>query len=228
LGKGRTGWVKCPICGTKMKAEKLDGHKKRVHPGGAKTKEERQKVERRRRTLSGSAKASIVVVIIVVLILVIVFIVVPQLDLRGKDVGDKPYNFTLKDLDDTEFELDDHLGEGPVLMGFFSYTCTHCRQMGFIFQDLYVNYSGDLVIIGVHGGSKTGSGPPTKTDIREWALDVGAEYPVLFDKDRVIFDKYVDEFVPWLYLVDKDGKIVWAHEGAEDYGTVEAKILKVI
>jgi thiol-disulfide isomerase/thioredoxin len=228
LAKRKSKWVKCPICGVKLKREKLAGHKKRVHPKGARTTAERRKIEGRRRSLSGGVKVTVVIVIIVVAILVSYYIITTRDFTRGNKVGDKPYNIALDDIDGFKFELDDHLGSEPVLMGFFSVTCPHCMDVAKIMQALYINYSDNIVVIAVIGGPQGGYTTPTLTDVRNWALEVGAEYPVLFDEDRDYFEKFVDIYVPWEYLVDGDGKISWKNEGAADYDELEKQILKVI
>jgi len=225
LTKGKSGWVKCPICGVKMRAEKLKGHKKRVHPKGAKTTEERRKIERRRRTVSGTVKWTVVAVIIIVIILVSYYVYTHYDFTRGDKVGDKPYNFVLADQDGFIFELDDYLGEEPVLMGFFSYECDHCKRMAETFQALYVNYSDDIVIVGLMGG-KDGL---SHNDVKNWALERGAEYPILYDKDRdQAYNKYEFTYVPRMYLVDSDGKITWVDEGVHTYDDMEEKIKEVI
>lgn len=41
-------WVTCEICGDRMKADRLDAHVDEVHPGGATSPEERQRIEQRK------------------------------------------------------------------------------------------------------------------------------------------------------------------------------------
>lgn len=60
-----SSWVDCPTCGTTLKHSKLEDHLSRVHPGGARTTEERDRRQRRLKTLRyglGGLLAALVVV----------------------------------------------------------------------------------------------------------------------------------------------------------------------
>lgn len=220
--KSKKGWVKCPICDVKMRADKLDGHMKRVHPRGVRTAEERRRIEDRRRSAKGTAKWIIMGVIVVVIILV-VYYMWANLDLRGSNTGDKPYNFVLKDQYGFEYELDEHLSINPLLMGFMSIECLHCRAMVSTIKDLYINYSDriDFVIL-------ISDDDATHTSIVNWANELGIEFPVLHDKGGKTFDIYDLRYFPTFYIVDGNGKIDWIDSGHFEYEELEERFLKVL
>jgi len=227
-----TGWTTCPICNTRLKAEKLQGHLKNVHPNGVRTREERAQIVGRRQSASGAAKWVAVAAIVVVIILVSYY-AISALDLRGSNVGDKPYNFTLSTTDDTKFSLDDRLGNGPILIGFMSTECVHCAKMAGVFHDVYVNYSDNLEIIILISNDALSNGQPTKmSDVQAWAMDHNLQFTVMWDKNGKFFDKYGNSFYPTMYIVNKDGKITWTNkdtsQGEYSYKDLTAKLDKVV
>lgn len=58
-------WTTCPHCGVSVRAEKLEFHLGRVHPGGATTASARGRIERRRRLVRRAGWAVLVVAILV-------------------------------------------------------------------------------------------------------------------------------------------------------------------
>jgi peroxiredoxin len=227
-----SGWTTCPICNTRLKAEKLQGHLKNVHPKGVRTREERAQIVGRRQSASGAVKYVAVAAIVVVIILV-TYYAISNLDLRGAGVGDKPYNFTLSTTDGTKYSLDDKLGNGPILIGFMSTECVHCSKMAGVFHDVYVNYSDKLEIIIVISNELLQNGQPTKmSDVQAWAMDHNLQFTVMWDKAGKYFDKYGNSFYPTMYIVNKSGKITWTNkdtqQGEYSYKDLTAKLYKVV
>lgn len=226
------GWTTCPLCHTRLKASKLEGHMKNVHPKGVTTREARAEIVGRRQSASGAAKWIAVAAIIVVIIL-ISYYAISSLDIRGASVGNKPYNFTLDATDGTTYSLDDHLGSTPILMGFMSSTCPHCAKMADVFHDVYVNYSNKLeMVILVSNAEDVNLNPTTMSEVKTWAQDHNLQFSVLFDKDGKYFDKYGNSFYPTMYIVNKSGKITWTNkdttQGEYSYVDLTAKLNKVV
>jgi peroxiredoxin len=226
-----TGWTTCPICNARLKADKLKGHLKNVHPKGVRTREARAKIIGRRQSASGAAKWIAVAAIAVVIILVSYY-AISHLDIRGASVGSKPYNFTLTTTDGTKYSLDDNLGSRPILIGFMSTECVHCSKMAGVFHDVYVNYSDKLEIIILISNQQLTNGQPTKmSDVQIWANDHNLQFTVMWDKDGKNFDKYGNSFYPTMYIVNKGGKITWTNkdtsQGEYSYKDLTAKLDKV-
>jgi|GEM_PF-2548631 len=227
-----SGWTTCPICNAGLRADKLKGHLKNVHPKGVRTREERAVIVERRQTASGAAKWIAVAAIIVVVILVSYY-AISNLDIRGANVGNKPYNFTLNATDGTKYSLDDHLGNEPMLIGFMSTECVHCAKMAGVFHAVYVNYSEKLEIVIVVSNQQLSNGQPTQmSDVKSWANDHDLQFSVLWDKDGKYFDKFGNSFYPTMYIVNKGGKITWTNkdtsQGEYTYADLTAKLDKVV
>ena len=223
--KVNAGWTKCSLCGARLKADKLDGHMKAVHPQGVKTREERARIVGRRKKASGTAKWVAIGAIIVVIIL-ISYYAITHIDIRGSDVGNKPYNFTLTATDGNKDTLDDHLGSKPVFLGFLSTQCIHCQHMAPIIERLYVNYSDkvDFIVVISYGAS-------TMSDVQTFANDYGLQCTVLYDKDGKVYDTYGLGGYPTLYIINKSGKIKWTNKtsgiGEFSYEDLAAQLDKV-
>ncbi|MBI2077202.1 MAG: thioredoxin domain-containing protein [Euryarchaeota archaeon] len=57
-------WTNCPQCGASLRGSRLEGHVRRVHPGGATTEAERLKIVQRRRGVKKLGLAALVVLAI--------------------------------------------------------------------------------------------------------------------------------------------------------------------
>jgi len=232
----KTGWTTCPICNTRLKAEKLDGHLKHVHPKGVNTREERAKIVARRRNVTGATKG-IAVVAIIVLIVVIAVFAYAHMDIRGNNKGSKPYNFTLASTDGPSYSLDDHLGGTPVLMGMMSSDCVHCAKMADVFHDIYVNYSDRVEIVILISNDPQQNGQAlTMSVVKAWANQHDLQFTVLFDQHQTIYNKYTSDlaqpFYPTLFIINKNGKIDWTNKQADigeySYQELTAKLDKVL
>jgi len=200
------GWTTCPICKSRLRANILKGHLKNVHPKGVKSREERTRIVVRRRRASGAAKWIAIGAVLVVVLLVSYYAII-HIDVRGSNVGQKPYNFTLTATDGAKDSLDDHLGSTPIFLGFLSTVCPHCQRMSPIIERLYVNYSDKVVFIIV-----ISYGASTMSDVQTFANYYGLQCTVLYDKDGKVFDKYGLGGFPTFCVVNKSGKISWSNK----------------
>lgn len=221
----KSGWTTCPICNTRLKASKLEGHMKHVHPRGVRTQEERAKIVSRRQTATGATKWVAVVAIIVVIILVTYYAII-HLDLRGSNTGDKPYAFILATPTGQKYSLDDHLGDKPILLGFMSTDCAHCARMANVFHKIYDNYSNKVEIVIVISNTDA-----TMANITDWVNTHALQFPVVFDTGGTTFNKYDLSFYPSMYIVNKASKISWTNKGTDQgeytYEQLTAKLDKV-
>ena len=196
-----------------------------VHPKGVKTREARAKIVGRRQTASGAAKWAAIGAIIIVLVLVSYY-AITHVDIRGSNLGDKPYNFTLTGTDGNKDTLDDHLGSKPVFLGFLSTDCIHCQRMSPIIERLYVNYSDKVAFIVV-----ISYGTSSMSDVQAFANEYGLQCTVLYDKDGKVYDRYGLSGYPTLFIVNKTGKISWSNKasgiGEFSYDDLAAKLDKV-
>jgi peroxiredoxin len=198
-------WTTCPICGARIKGKRLDGHMRNVHPKGVRSSHERNRIIDRRRTAKSTLGWVAVVAIIVVVILVATYSW-QGLDIRGNNIGDKPYNFKLRSCDGPTYSLNDELGQRPILVEFAKHDCPTCLVMCNIMNSLYQNYSSKVSFVTLISDSDA-----TMSDVETFKQSHGSDWIFLYDKDGKVFDKYGNSFYPIFFIIGKDARIHWSN-----------------
>ena len=110
-----------------------------------------------------------------------------------------------------------------VLVDFWTYTCINCvRTLPYV-KGWHEKYKDQgLVVVGVH----TPEYPfERSTDNVKAAIKrFGITYPVAQDNQYATWGAYNNQFWPAVYLIDKQGKVVYQHFGEGAYAATEAKI----
>lgn len=83
-----------------------------------------------------------------------------------------------------------------------------------------------MVVVGVH----TPEFDEEKIfgNVRDAVKRFGIEYPVAQDNDYATWDAYGNRYWPAVYLIDKEGRVVYRHYGEGDYDVTEAKIQQLL
>lgn len=114
-----------------------------------------------------------------------------------------------------------------VLVEFWTRECINCAHVLPHTQALYQRYAGDgLVVVGVHTPEYDEERDAGALEHAIGALDIG--YPVAMDNDYTIWNAYGNRFWPALYLIDRDGRVVYRHVGEGDYDRTEARIRQLL
>ena len=110
-----------------------------------------------------------------------------------------------------------------VLVDFWTYTCINCiRTLPYV-KSWHEKYKDQgLVVVGVHTPEYPfeRSTDNVKTAIKRF----GITYPVAQDNQYATWSAYNNQYWPAVYLVDKQGKVVYQHFGEGAYAATEAKI----
>lgn len=110
--------------------------------------------------------------------------------------------FTLNAKNDKTYKLGDFKGK-VVVLDLWSSWCDLCRIENQGLRKLYRKYRGDkrVAFIGI----------AVMDNMEEWISALKADRPVgiqLFDKDKVVYDAYIDEHIPKFVVIDKKGNVV--------------------
>jgi peroxiredoxin len=128
--------------------------------------------------------------------------------------GARPAVFTLRSATGTSwqgiFRLGDHLGRRPVIISFFATWCRPCEQELPAIELLHAKFNArGLVVVAV-----ATDGPESAAQIGTMARRLRLTFPVVHDADsRVSARLNPRRLVPFLVLVDRNGRIVREREG---------------
>ncbi len=121
----------------------------------------------------------------------------------------------------------DELRGKVVLVDFWTYTCINClNQLPFVkaWHEKYKDQG--LVVVGVH--SPEYEEERSTAGLKEAIARLKIQHAVAQDNDFKTWKSYNNRYWPALYLVDKQGKIVYSHFGEGAYQQTEAKIQELL
>lgn len=114
-----------------------------------------------------------------------------------------------------------------VLVEFWTRECINCVHVLPHTKALYDRYAKDgLVVVGVHTPEYDEERDPAALKNAIGAL--GITYPVAMDNDNRIWNAYGNRFWPAIYLIDRDGHVVYRHVGEGDYDQTEDRIRQLL
>ncbi|UHQ21423.1 thioredoxin family protein [Lysobacter sp. 5GHs7-4] len=114
-----------------------------------------------------------------------------------------------------------------VLVEFWTYSCINCIHVLPHVKQWHQRYRDQgLVVVGVH---------TPEYDEEHGAAGVqaamkryGIEYPVAQDNGYATWNAYGNRFWPALYLIDREGRVVYRHYGEGAYEATEARIRQLL
>jgi len=110
-----------------------------------------------------------------------------------------------------------------VLVDFWTYTCVNCINTLPHVEKLYQKYKDQgLVVVGVHTPEYAFERETKK--VKAAIAEYGLHYPVAQDNQYATWNAYGNQYWPAVYLIDKQGHIVYSHFGEGDYDKTEAAV----
>ncbi len=124
----------------------------------------------------------------------------------GRRVGDLAFDFTLKDLNNNTWSLAKIRGLKVVHLVFWATWCVPCLQEVPILNEAREKFAGEgLEVLGVVVPINQQPGL-----VRAVARDYKVAYPILFDAEGDLTDKYKVSTIPQNFLIGRDGIIRYA------------------
>jgi peroxiredoxin len=124
-------------------------------------------------------------------------------------VGKQAPAFTATRLDDTPFDLTDHLGKDVVILDFWATWCGPCRQALPILSGVAAEYKGRGVEFFAVDLSET------PAEVQQFLDDSGLDVPVVMDADGSVAEKYGVEAIPQTVIIGRDGVVRFVHIGTQ-------------
>lgn len=110
-----------------------------------------------------------------------------------------------------------------VLVDFWTYTCINCiRTLPYV-KSWHEKYKDQgLVVVGVH----TPEYPFERStaNVQAAIKRFGIAYPVAQDNRYATWQAYANQYWPAVYLIDRQGRIVYTHFGEGAYEQTESRI----
>lgn len=110
-----------------------------------------------------------------------------------------------------------------VLVDFWTYTCSNClNQLPYV-KEWHAKYKDQgLVVVGVH--TPEYAFEKSTPNVQEAIRKLQITHAVAQDNDYATWRAFGNQFWPALYLIDKQGRIVYTHFGEGRYGETEGRI----
>ena len=114
-----------------------------------------------------------------------------------------------------------------VLVEFWTYSCINCIHVMPYVKQWHKTYQDQgLVVVGVHTPEYPEEG--SAANVRAAIQRFGIRYPVAQDNGYKTWNAYGNRFWPAVYLIDRDGKVVYRHYGEGAYDATEARIRQLL
>jgi thiol-disulfide isomerase/thioredoxin len=114
-----------------------------------------------------------------------------------------------------------------VLIHFWTYSCINCLRTLPHIKNWHAKYKDKgLVIIGVHSPEFEIERNPD--NVTKAVKDYGVLYPVAIDNDLKTWENFNNSYWPSLYLIDRNGHVVYTHFGEGEYDVTENNIISLL
>ena len=146
------------------------------------------------------------------ILLILLSIVLFSCFLYSQDISTgirKGPDFTLVDLSGDFVELNQEVGEGPILLSFWATWCKPCLQELNEYKKIYNDYKDK----GFKMFAISTDDENTVAKVKPLVKSKGYNFPVLFDTNGDAVRLYYAQSIPYSVILDKDGMIIYSHLG---------------
>ncbi|MBV8602785.1 MAG: TlpA family protein disulfide reductase [Candidatus Eremiobacteraeota bacterium] len=129
------------------------------------------------------------------------------------------------------FDLKTVLASGkPVFLEVFATWCPHCQRETTTIDGLYKRYGDKVGFVGVSGSQYAidQSSPESQMDVIGFQQQFHVTYPIAYDGELDVANKYLQGGFPTIVVVDKSGKIAYINSGEIDGKELAAQLQKVL
>lgn len=122
--------------------------------------------------------------------------------------------------DGKNINISDYRGKKVVLVNFWTYSCINCKRTVPHLNALYAKYrESNFEIISIH--TPEFAFEKVIKNVEKAVSELGIKYPVIIDNDFSTWRSYENQYWPRVYIVDRDGNIVYDHAGEGAYEEID-------
>ncbi|TCT14261.1 thiol-disulfide isomerase/thioredoxin [Natranaerovirga pectinivora] len=134
-------------------------------------------------------------------------------------------NFSLPDGKGNEVSLSDYLGK-VVLLNFWGTWCPSCVDKIPLIEKMSKEYEEDIEILSINIQNL----PQERSveGVLEWLDSRGFDINVVFDMDGSISNSYYVQYLPTMYVIDREGYVLGYIPGGVDEGTFRQLMENII
>jgi thiol-disulfide isomerase/thioredoxin len=118
----------------------------------------------------------------------------------------------------------------PVLLEVFATWCPHCQKETSVLSDLATNYAGKVAFVAVSGSANgmDGNSPESQADVMQFGQTFNVRYPIAFDPNLDVAQKYVKSGFPTIAIIDKNKHVRYLEEGEQTEAALSKALNSVI
>jgi len=119
----------------------------------------------------------------------------------------------------------------PVLLEVFATWCPHCQREVAVLNSLERKYGAQIAFVGVCGSpySNPDTGAPSsQSDVLAFAQAFSAGYPIAFDPEFLVAQKYLKTGFPTIAIIDRSKTVTYIDSGEIPESHLDAAIAAVL
>jgi thiol-disulfide isomerase/thioredoxin len=132
----------------------------------------------------------------------------------------------LNSINNEELQIKTLYSNGPLIINFWATWCQPCKaEIPHLIKLLQKYSEKGLSIVGINQDSQK-----SVAKVKSFVSAQKIEYPIVLDTNNEIFNRLNGQVLPYLLLINKEGKIVFKHTGYNpgDERKLEEEILKLL
>ena len=144
--------------------------------------------------------------------LILLTVVVSSVSLFSQDNSEgirKGPDFTLENLDGDEVELNQEIGDGPILLSFWATWCKPCIEELNEYKQIYKEYKDQ----GFKMFAISTDDENSVAKVKPLVKSKGYNFPVLLDTNSDAVRLYYAQSIPYSVILNKKGMIIYSHLG---------------